>query len=115
MKSYFTRGRHKNAIVFYLSQSYFALDRRAIRMNSNVLILFKLSSGDLQNLHKDRIQLDMTLKEFKEFCNETWSTPYNFVMINFDCKATSGMRYRRNLDGFYVPTVPSRAETENEV
>jgi GTPase SAR1 family protein len=41
MKSYFTRGRHKNAIVLYLSQSYFALDRKAIRMNSNILILFR--------------------------------------------------------------------------
>ena len=28
MKLCFTRGRHKNVIVFYLSQSYFSLDRR---------------------------------------------------------------------------------------
>ena len=104
MKSYFTRGRHKRAIVFYLSQSYFALDRQAIRINSNVLILFRLSSIDLQNLHKDRIQLDMSLIEFREFCNETWSIPYNFVMINFDCTAASGKRYRKNLDDFFVPS-----------
>jgi len=104
MKSYFTRGRHKNAIVFYLSQSYFALDRRAIRMNSNILILFRLSLRDMQNLHNDRIRIDMSFQEFKIFCYDVWREPYNFVMINFDCTANSGKRYRRNLDGFYTPT-----------
>ena len=103
MKSYFTRGRHKNVIVFYLSQSYFSLDRRSIRMNSNLLILFKLSYLDLQNLHRDRIQIDMSLAEFTEFCNNIWENDYNYVFINFDEKAKTGRRYRHNLDGFYIP------------
>jgi hypothetical protein len=99
MKSYFTRGRHKNAIVFYLSQSYFALDRRAIRMNSNVLILFKLSNSDLKNLWQDRCQNDFTeYKDFKIFCNNVWKVPYNFVMINFNNSFESGSRYRTNID-----------------
>jgi len=103
MKSYFTRGRHKNVIVFYLSQSYFSLDRRSIRMNSNVLILFKLSNLDLQNLHRDRIQIDMPLKEFTDFCNNIWENDYHYVFINFDEKPKTGRRYRHNLEGFYIP------------
>jgi len=103
MKSYFTRGRHKNVIVFYLSQSYFSLDRRSIRMNSNLLILFKLSNLDLQNLHRDRIQIDMSLAEFTEFCNNIWENDYNYVFINFDEKPKTGRRYRHNLENFYIP------------
>jgi len=86
-KAWFTRGRHANAIVFYLSQSNFALDRRMIRMNSNFLILFRLSKLDIQNLHKDRIAIDMDLQEFSTFCNEGWNkTDYSFIVIDFTQK-----------------------------
>ena len=46
-KAYFTRGRHSNCCVFYLSQSYFELDRKSIRMNANLLILFELDDRDI--------------------------------------------------------------------
>ena len=38
---FFTRGRHENIDVYYISQSYFALPRQSIRNNSDRLILFK--------------------------------------------------------------------------
>ena len=35
---FFTRGRHNDLDVYYLSQSYFALPKRTIRNNSNIII-----------------------------------------------------------------------------
>ena len=37
----FTRGRHNDLDVYYLSQSYFDLPKRTIRNNSNIIILFQ--------------------------------------------------------------------------
>lgn len=93
-KAYFTRGRHSNTSVFYLSQSYFALDRKSIRLNSNLLILFRLDERDVQSLWHDRISRDMSIHSFKEYCMEAWSQPYGFVYIDFSKSFQSGMRYR---------------------
>ena len=38
---FFTRGRHEDLDVYYISQSYFGLPRQSIRNNSDRLILFK--------------------------------------------------------------------------
>ena len=38
---FFTRGRHEDLDVYYISQSYFALPRQSIRNNSDRIILFK--------------------------------------------------------------------------
>ena len=38
---FFTRGRHENLDVYYISQSFFLLPRQSITNNSDRLILFK--------------------------------------------------------------------------
>ena len=38
---FFTRGRHENLDVYYISRSYFVLPRQSIRNISDRLILFK--------------------------------------------------------------------------
>ena len=47
---FFTRGRHEGLDVYYISQSYFALPRQSIRSNSQRLILFKQTLGDVQSM-----------------------------------------------------------------
>ena len=47
LSKYFTRGRHNNINTFYISQSYFHLPRKTIRMNSNFIILFRLPLRDI--------------------------------------------------------------------
>jgi len=81
-KAYFTRGRHTNCSVFYLSQSYFELDRRSIRKNANLLILFELDERDVQNLWYDKVSRDMSLDEFRKFCKDSWNEEYGFVYID---------------------------------
>ena len=84
-----------------------------IRMNSNFLILFRLSKLDIQNLHKDRIAIDMDLQEFSTFCNEGWNkTDYSFIVIDFTQKPSSGKKYRHGFDVLYIPSLYKHAEKE---
>ena len=46
----FTKGRHEDLDVYYISQSYFALPRQSIRNNSDRLILFKQTLRDVQSM-----------------------------------------------------------------
>ena len=48
---YFTRGRHEDLDVYYISQSYFGLPRQSIRNNSDRIILFKQSLRDVQSMY----------------------------------------------------------------
>ena len=79
---FFTRGRHRNCDVYYLSQSYFDLPKRSIRNNSNVLILFKQTLKDVEHLYRDIAGFDMSYDEFKKLCKESWTDEYNYLKIN---------------------------------
>ena len=50
---FFTRGRHEDINVYYISQSYFGLPRQSIRNNSDRLILFKQTLRDVQSMYYD--------------------------------------------------------------
>ena len=47
---FFTRGRHNDLDVYYLSQSYFDLPKRTIRNNSNIIILFQQILNDVEHI-----------------------------------------------------------------
>ena len=49
---FFTRVRHKNLDVYYISQSYFALPRQSIRNNGDRLILFKQTLRDVERYRR---------------------------------------------------------------
>ena len=67
---FFTRGRHENLDVYYISQSYFGLPRQSIRNNSDRLILFKQTLRDVQSMYYDIGAYDMKYDEFKEMCHK---------------------------------------------
>ena len=78
---FFTRGRHEDLDVYYISQSYFALPRQSIRNNSDRLILFKQTLRDVQSMYYDIGAYDMKYNEFKEMCHKAWDEKYIFVLI----------------------------------
>ena len=69
---FFTRGRHNNIDILYISQSYFQLPKNIIRINSNVIILFKQTLRDIILLFHDKAGLDMNLEEWKQLCRKIW-------------------------------------------
>ena len=79
---FFTRGRHNDLDVYYLSQSYFDLPKRTIRNNSNIIILFQQTLKDVQHIYTDIAGFDMSYVEFKSLCKEAWRDKYNYLLIN---------------------------------
>ena len=79
---FFTRGRHNDLDVYYLSQSYFDLPKRTIRNNSNIIILFQQTLKDVEHIYRDIAGFDMSNDEFKSLCREAWRDPYNYLLIN---------------------------------
>ena len=79
---FFTRGRHNDLNVYYLSQSYFDLPKRTIRNNSNIIILFQQTLKDVEHIYRDIAGFDMSYDEFKSLCKEAWRDKYNYLIIN---------------------------------
>ena len=75
--AFFTRGRHEELDVYYISQSCFGLPRQNIRNNSDRLILFKQRLRDLQSMYYDIGAFDMIYDEFKEMYRVDWSERFN--------------------------------------
>ena len=98
---YYVRGRHSNVDCFYLSQSYFELPRRTIRINSNFICLFPQNLRDLNNLHFDHVGDDMTKEEFRKFCRKCWESPYGFAVIDLTREKETG-KYREGFDNFFI-------------
>ena len=76
---FFTRGRHKNIDIYYISQSSFHLPENTICNNSNKIILFKQTLRDIILLFHDIAGLDMNLEEWKQFCRKAWENDSCFL------------------------------------
>ena len=90
---FFTRGRHEDLDVYYISQSYFALPRQSIRNNSDRLILFKQTLRDVQSMYYDIGAYDMNYDEVKEMCHKAWDERYNYLCIDMTKNKNDG-KYR---------------------
>ena len=90
---FFTRGRHEDLDVCYISQSYFALPRQSIRNNSDRLILFKQTLRDVQSMYYDIGAYDMKYDEFKEMCHKAWDEKFNYLCIDMSKNKNEG-KYR---------------------
>ena len=71
-ESYYVRGRHSNVDCFYLAQNYFKLPRQTIRENANFICLFPQDLKNLNHIFDDRVESDMTKKEFRQLCKTAW-------------------------------------------
>ena len=85
---FFTRGRHGNNDIFFISQSYFHLPKNTIRDNTNRNILFKQTLRDIILLFHDIAGLDMNLEDWKQLCRKTWENAYDYLQIDRFAKKT---------------------------
>ena len=79
---FFTRGRHEDLDVYYISQSFFALLRQSIRKNSHRLILFKQTLRDVQSMSYGIGAYDMNYDEFKGMCHKAWNERFNYLCFD---------------------------------
>jgi hypothetical protein len=83
LSAYFNKGRHNSCNSIYLSQSYFALDN-IIRLNSNILILFKLNQRNKTDVFNSVIGTIMDKQKFYSLADNTWSKKHSYIVINRD-------------------------------
>ena len=102
---FFTRGRHEDLDVYYISQSYFALPRQSIRNNSDRLILFKQTLRDVQKMYYDIGAYDMKYDEFKEMCHKAWSEKFNYLCIDMTKKNEGNYRIFNESKNTYIECV----------
>ena len=93
IEEFYTRGRHEDLSVFFVSQSYFGLPNQSIRNNSDMLILFKQTLRDVQSIYYDIGAYDMSYSEFKEMCHKAWSERFNYLCIDMTKNKNDG-KYR---------------------
>lgn len=73
INEYFIYARPEGINLVYLSQSFFKTDKKCTRDNANVLIFFKCSAIDQQNIFRHLSNNTFkTLDEFKEFASASW-------------------------------------------
>ena len=102
-EAYYTRGRHNNVDVFYISQSYFRLPRQTVRENANLFLFFKQDNTNLSHIYQDHCAVDgIPFDVFKNFCADVWSDKHNFVTIDLSRPISAG-KYRKNLNDYWVP------------
>ena len=77
----FHKGRHQNVNVIYLSQSWFDLDKRSIRANSNYVILFKLTKKDKSLIYSDLLSNEIEPDEFNDL-TKVWQERYGYLAFN---------------------------------
>ena len=93
---FFMRGRHEDLDVYYINQRYFCLTRQSIRNNSDRLIMFKQTLGDVQSMYYDIGAYDMKYDEFKEMCLEIGVKDLTiFVLIRLKIKMKVNVVFRR--------------------
>ena len=90
---FFTRGRHEDLDVYYISQSYFALPRQSIRNNSDRLVMFKQTLRDAQSMYHDIGAFDMIYDEFEEMCRVACSEKFIYLCIDMTKNKNEG-KYR---------------------
>ena len=93
----FSRGRHKHADVFYLTQRYSQIPK-VIRDNCNLLCVFNgVDSHTLRNIWTTWCS-DMDYNKFMNFFSHARSTPHGYITISIHDPRT---RYRIGLDKIY--------------
>ena len=104
---FYTRGRHEDLWVFYVSQSFFGLPRESIINNSDRLTLSKQTLRGVQSMYYDIGAYGMLYSEFKEMCQKAWSERYNYLRIDMN-KNKNECNYRifNESKNTYIECIP---------
>ena len=79
----FKRSRHNISSIFIINQDYYDIPKRSIRANGNINHIFKQTNyRDIQNLHQDKVSMEMTLDEFKILKSKGWGEKYQPLNID---------------------------------
>ena len=78
--AFFSRGRHQNLDIYYISQSWYELPKNTIRNNCSRINLFPQTLKDITMTSG----LHMSLSKWREFCRDAWKKKKNYFQIDKD-------------------------------
>ena len=87
---FFTRGRHQNIDIYYISQTCFHLPKNTILKNLTTNVLNKESLRTAILLIHDITGLEMNLEEWKKLCFKAWKKDYEYSQIGRFAKTGEG-------------------------
>ena len=96
-------GRPLDLCSIYLTQSFFAIDKQAVRDNTNVFIFFEVSDLDLKNSYYHIAAKDFeTCEEYREYAKKAFSSVRDSNNCNrgyfvVDRTKPNGERFKTNL------------------
>jgi len=94
----FSRGRHKNTDIIYVTQRYTQIPK-VIRDNCNLLVVFNgVDIHTLRNIHQTWCSGDKDMIKFKNFFSKVQMIPHGFITINLHDPRS---RYRIGLDKMF--------------
>jgi len=102
---FFTRGRHQNLDIYYISQSWYELPKNTIRNNCSRIMLFPQTLKDITMIHNDISGLHMSFSEWRDFCRDAWKKRYNYIQIDKD-KDLEDMYSMKNVLGLEITAIP---------
>ena len=93
---FFTRGRHHNVDMYFLSQSYFQFPRSKILSNSNIKNLLKQTLRNIILLFHDIAGLEVYLQERTQLSHKAWDMEYENSQTNGFAKIVESRCIIRN-------------------
>ena len=101
---FFTRGRHQNLDIYYISQSWYELPKNTIRKNCSRIMLFPQTLKDIIMIYNDISGLHMNFSEWRDFCPDAWKKRYNYFQIDKN-KDLDDMYSIKNISGLKITAV----------
>lgn len=95
----FIRGRHSNASVIYLTQSYFKVPRN-IRLQAGYFSFFEINRREMLSLYQE-LGNDLEKDEFFRRLQDATLDDYSFLHIDKVIRIKK-LRYRKGFNGIYV-------------
>jgi hypothetical protein len=100
IEEFFVRGRHKNCITIYLSQTYSGIPI-TIRRNTRLYMIWAVSRGRDVGLIQSDVAPELETKLFKKVFHDATKMPHSFLWV--DRYAEPDKKFRQNFDGVTTP------------
>ena len=93
----FSRGRHDNLSVIYLTQNLFHSKQRSISLNSDYMIIFKNARDKLQFSTLAKQVMPMKSKFLNWAYDDATKEPHTYLMLNLRADTNEKHRIRTNI------------------
>ena len=93
----FTRGRHDNLSIIYLTQNLFHKKQRNISLNSDYMVIFKNARDQTQFTNLARQLMPSNIKFLMSAYKDATKLPHSYLMLDLKAATNDKHRIRSNI------------------